>query len=130
MRGSCHLKKYFVNDKKVLNKVVSEDDKSFHVVLVPQFLMEYVLQQVHDVLGHNGTTRAYKYLKWLLERSVEGCQCSSYETMFKVQTAESAPSTLCAITLKCAIITNAFYCDGLVIGKLKFHLRDISMPLL
>ena len=55
--------RHFLNDEGPLHKVVKEDDKLFHVPVVPKSLSKYILHQVHNVLGHNGTARTYQYLK-------------------------------------------------------------------
>ena len=34
-----------------------------HALLVPIIFCKYLLQQVHDELGHTGTARIYQYLK-------------------------------------------------------------------
>ena len=49
------LDKYFINDKGLLHKVMKGDDKLFHALLVPIILSKYILHEVHDALGHNGT---------------------------------------------------------------------------
>ena len=54
---------YFINDEKLLHQIVTEDDKIFHPLVLPQTLIKYVLHQVHDMLGHNGTVGTYQYLK-------------------------------------------------------------------
>ena len=43
--------KYFVNNGKLLHKVVREDDKTFHALVVPTLLAKYVLHEAHDALG-------------------------------------------------------------------------------
>ena len=48
-----------MHNKKLLHKVVREDNKYFHVLVVPQALTRYVLHQAHNEFGHNGTTRTY-----------------------------------------------------------------------
>ena len=50
-------RRYFVNDKKLLHKVVGGDVISFHVLVVPQVLIEYVSHQVHNTLHHKSTAR-------------------------------------------------------------------------
>ena len=42
-----------------------EDEKLFHEQVVPIAFSKYILNQVHDALGHNGTARTYQYLKQL-----------------------------------------------------------------
>ena len=49
--------------KKLLHNVVREDDKSFHVLVVPQGLTKVLLHSVCDDLGHNGTARNNQCLK-------------------------------------------------------------------
>ena len=43
--------------------IVTKYNKIFHVLIVSETLSKYVLDQVHDMLGHNGTARTYQYLK-------------------------------------------------------------------
>ena len=43
--------KYFVNNGKLLHKVVREDDKTFHALVVPTLLAKYVLHEAHVALG-------------------------------------------------------------------------------
>ena len=43
--------KYFVNNGKLLHKVMREDDKTFHALVVPTLLAKYVLHEAHDALG-------------------------------------------------------------------------------
>ena len=59
------LDRYFINDEKLLHKVVREDDKIFYILVVPQTLSKYLLHQVYDALRHNGSSRIYWYLKWM-----------------------------------------------------------------
>ena len=42
-----------------------EDDKLFHVLVVPVPFSKYILHQVYDALGHSGTSRTYEHLKQL-----------------------------------------------------------------
>ena len=53
--------KYFISDSGLLPKVVREDDKLFHALVVSK----YVLLNAHDALGHKGTARSYRCLKQL-----------------------------------------------------------------
>ena len=55
--------KYFISDNWFLHKVVRGDDKLFHILMVSITHSKYVLQQVHDTFGHNGTARTYQFLK-------------------------------------------------------------------
>ena len=57
--------RYFVSNKELLHKVMKEDNKSFHALLVPWALIKYILHQMHDTLGHIGTFRTYWYVKHL-----------------------------------------------------------------
>ena len=70
--------KYFIKDNRLLNKVVKEDDKLFHALVVPVIFYKYILHQVDDALDHNDTARSYQCLKQLhlLERFMQRCQCS------------------------------------------------------
>ena len=56
-------KRYFVNDAKLLHKIVLEDNTSFHVPVVPQALTKYVLHQGQDGIGHYVTARTFQCLK-------------------------------------------------------------------
>ena len=55
----------FINDDKLLHKVVREDNEIYHMLVVPQTLIKYVLHQAHGILGHNDTAGMYWYLKWV-----------------------------------------------------------------
>ena len=55
--------KYFISDKGLLHKVVREDDKLFHMSMVPITFSKYILHQAPDTLCNNGTARTYQYLK-------------------------------------------------------------------
>ena len=57
--------KYFISNNGLWHKVVREDDKLFHALIVPIVFSKYVLYQAHDALGHNGTAWTYQCLKWL-----------------------------------------------------------------
>ena len=48
-----------MNDERLFHKVVREDHKIFHVLVVPQTLVKYILHQAYDVLGDNGTAKTY-----------------------------------------------------------------------
>ena len=54
--------KYFVSDNGLLHKVLRENDKLFHALVVSINLSKYILHQMHDALGHNGTARTYQCL--------------------------------------------------------------------
>ena len=47
------MKDTFINDEKLLNKVVRKDDKFFHPFVVPQPFVKHFLHHMHDVLHHN-----------------------------------------------------------------------------
>ena len=53
--------KDFISNNGILLKFVREDDKLFHA-LVPITSSKYILLQVHDALGHNGTDKNYQCL--------------------------------------------------------------------
>ena len=55
--------KYFMSNNKLFHKVVREDDKLFHALVVPLAVSKDVWHQVHGVLGHNSIARTYQYLK-------------------------------------------------------------------
>ena len=55
---------YIVNDEKPLHTSIREEDGYFMNV-VTQAHIKYVLHQVEDEPGHNGTDRTYQYLKQL-----------------------------------------------------------------
>ena len=115
MLRKCLNPRYFISDNGLVYKVGREDDKLFHVLVVPLTLSKYVLHQVHDALGHNGTGRTYPCLKLLyywkgLHKDVD------IQTMYSVQTIESAPSVLCKITLRSTLNAHTIHC-GKLIGK-------------
>ena len=64
MRRNCNTLN-FINDKMLLHKVLREDDKSSHALVVSGGLIKYVLLQANDDLGHNGPIGTYQYLKQL-----------------------------------------------------------------
>ena len=37
----------------------------FSCAVLQQAIIKYILHQVHDALGHNGTANTYHCLKWL-----------------------------------------------------------------
>ena len=49
----------------LLHKFVREDDKMFHMLVVPENLSKSILHKAHNAIGHNGTARTYWYLKWI-----------------------------------------------------------------
>ena len=55
--------KYFISDNGLLHKVVREDDKPFHALMVLKPLSKYILHQKHYALGHNGIARTYQCLR-------------------------------------------------------------------
>ena len=57
--------KCFISGNGLFHKIVREDDKLFHVLVVPIAFSKYILHQVLDALGHNGNVRAYQCLKVL-----------------------------------------------------------------
>ena len=84
-----------------------EGDKSFNALVIPQALTEYVLHELHDALGHNGTARTSLLLESSEKRHKYSC-----ETMCKMQTTESVTSILCMIKFSSASGTNTFYSYG------------------
>ena len=55
--------KYFISNNGPLHKIVRGDDILFQALLVPVFFSKFILHQVHDALGHNGTARNNQCLK-------------------------------------------------------------------
>ena len=51
--------RYFISGNRLLHKVEREDDKLFHVLVAPSVFSKYILHQVNDALGHNGTAKTY-----------------------------------------------------------------------
>ena len=51
--------KYFICDNGFLDKVVGEDDRLFHMLVVPSALSKYILPQVYDALEQTGIFRFY-----------------------------------------------------------------------
>ena len=41
--------KYFISESRLLYKVMREDEKWFHALVIPIIFSKYVLHQVHDV---------------------------------------------------------------------------------
>ena len=54
---------YLANNKEPSYKVVKEDAKLFHVLMVVISLSEYILHHMHVAFIHNDTARIYWYLK-------------------------------------------------------------------
>ena len=48
------LDNYLISDSGFLHKIVREEDKPFHALVVHITCNKYVLHQLHDALGHNG----------------------------------------------------------------------------
>ena len=57
------LDKYLICDNGLLHKVVIEDDKPFHALVVLIVFSKYILHQAHDGLGHNGASRTYQCMQ-------------------------------------------------------------------
>ena len=64
---------------------------------------------MHDALGHNGTDRTHQYLEQMYYKGLQKDVGMHMKQCLKCRHTESSPSTLCTITLRCAISTNAFY---------------------
>ena len=43
---------HFICDNSLLHKVVREDDKIFHALVVPIAFSKHILHDVHNTLGH------------------------------------------------------------------------------
>ena len=54
---------YFLNTDGVLYHCVREGSQGFEAMVVPKKLYTLVLTMCHDVLGHNGTTQLYGYIR-------------------------------------------------------------------
>ena len=54
---------YFIDAHGILFCKISDNDKTFEAVVVPQVVVPFILNQAHDSMGHNGTLRTYHYLK-------------------------------------------------------------------
>ena len=47
-----YLDRYIIHDEKLLHQIMRDDDKIFHMLVVPQTLSKYILHQAHNMLGH------------------------------------------------------------------------------
>ena len=54
---------YFLSTDSVLYCCVREGSQGFEVIVVPKKLYQLVLTMYHDLLGHNGTTQLYRYIR-------------------------------------------------------------------
>ena len=44
----------FTGDENLLHGIEREDDKIFHMLVILQTPVKYILHQAHDAQGHNG----------------------------------------------------------------------------
>ena len=54
---------YFLNTDDVLYHCVREGSQGFEAVVLPKKLYQLVLTMCHDLMGHNGTTQLYWYIR-------------------------------------------------------------------
>ena len=54
---------YFLNDEGVLYRSVREGVQTYEAMVVESMLWQLVLTMTHGLLGHNGTTRLYNYIR-------------------------------------------------------------------
>ena len=52
-----------LDEHGVVYRKVWEGSNIFHAIMIPQKLQTYILYESHNALGHNGSTRLYKYNK-------------------------------------------------------------------
>ena len=102
--------KYCISDNILLHKVVRGDDKLFHALVVLLALRKYILHQVHDALGHNGTARTYQCLKLLYY-----CDGLHKVVMFMQNNAFSADNRNCTLSIMPIIPMHFIVMD--LIGK-------------
>ena len=57
------LNTYFLNDNGVLYNSVREEVHICKATVVPKSLCQLVLTMMHNLLGNNGTTRLYNYIR-------------------------------------------------------------------
>ena len=69
------LNTYFLNYEGVLFWSVREGVQTYDAMMVPSMLQQLVLTMTHDLLGHNGTTRLYNYIRWfyIWQELKQGC---------------------------------------------------------
>ena len=60
--------KYFISNNWLLHKVVREDNKLFHTLVVSINFSKYIIHYTQDALGHKGTARTYQCLKQLFHQ--------------------------------------------------------------
>ena len=65
-------------DNGIAYRKIKDGSNIFHAVMVPQTLQPCILYKSHNVLGHNGSTRLYNFIKrYYFQRKL--CQhCNKY----------------------------------------------------
>ena len=91
------------------HKAVKED-KIFYMLLLSRTLIKYKLHHAHDDLGQVLLGLNNK-ITVLLEGITKTFQ-HTCKALYKMQTTESVPTELCTTTLRSAVSTYAFYCNG------------------
>ena len=62
---------YFLSTDSVLYHCVREGSQNFQAVVVAKKLYQLVLTMCHDLMGHNGTTPLYGYIRIFLLAEIE-----------------------------------------------------------
>ena len=71
MRNKTVKGDFSLDPQEVLYEKVQDHGNEFKVLIVSKILQNYVLFESHSIVGHNGTTESYQFLKRpyiLLER--------------------------------------------------------------
>ena len=64
-KGNIIEGQLYIVQNKLLNKYVTNGDKTYETIVLPRALTAQILKMAHDNLGHNGTPRTYMLLKRL-----------------------------------------------------------------
>ena len=54
---------YYLDESMIVYRKVRDGLNIFHAIMFPQLLQPYILYESHNVLGHNGSTRLYTFIK-------------------------------------------------------------------
>ena len=99
----------FTSDAKGMPfKSLKDDVKIFDTLVIDNTLQTYILYESHSILGYNGCTRSYKFLKrhynWMDSRS------KLLETLPSMSNSEPADPKLCTTAIRNSKIASDLYC--------------------
>ena len=105
---------YFLDDDVVLCWSVREGVHICKAMVVLKMLQQLVLTMMHDLLGHNGTTRLYNYIRQFHFWQELKQDCANHIHKCKdLPTGFSQNQTLCGLKFKSTKCANGIYCNGL-----------------